>query len=102
MSLFETLREISMSEREIDDIGKNVNTCFNQDGRAWVQITGFVWGGKDEFASLYLRYWGNGMKFGWGMWRGNRHTGTTYSLEDGSDLLIFFIQISSESICQIT
>ena len=106
MSLFERLREISLSEREIDDIGygfgKNVNTFFNQGGRAWVQITGFVWGGKDEFASLYLRYWGKGMEFGWGMWRGNLHTGTTYSLEDGSDLLNFFIKISSESICQIT
>ena len=34
MSLFERLREISLSEREINDIGygfgKNVNTFFNQ------------------------------------------------------------------------
>ena len=43
MSLFERLREVSLSEGEIDDIGygfgKNVNTFFNQDVRAWVQIT---------------------------------------------------------------
>ena len=61
MSLFERLRQISLSEGEVDYVGygfgKNVNTFFNQDGRSWVQITGFVWGGNDEFASLYLRYW---------------------------------------------
>ena len=36
------------------------------------------------------------------MWRGNLHTGTTYSLKDSSDLLYFFIKVGSESICQIT
>ena len=60
MSLFERLRKISLNEGEVDYIGyrfgKNVNTFFNQDGRASVQITGFVLGGKDEFASLDLRY----------------------------------------------
>ena len=97
MSLFERLRKNSPREGKVDNIGygfgKNVITFFKQGGRAWVQVTGFVWGGKNEFACLYLRYsryWGKGMEFGWIMWRGNLHTGTTYSLKDGSDLFLFF------------
>ena len=69
---------------------------FNQGGRAQGNVTGFVWGGKDEFACLYLRYWGKGMEFGWGMWRGNMHTGTTYSLKVDSELLYFFIKVGSK------
>ena len=75
MSLFECiwLRKVSISAGKVDYIGyrfgKNVNTFFNKGGRAWVPITGFVCGRKDKFACLYLRYWGKGIEFGWGIWR---------------------------------
>ena len=43
MSLFERLRENSLSEVIVYYIGyrfcKNVNTLFNQGGRAWVKVT---------------------------------------------------------------
>ena len=43
----------------------------------------------EERTSFYLRYWGQGMEIWWGMWWGNLHTGTTFSLKDVSDLLYF-------------
>ena len=104
MSLFERLWKTFLSEGKVDNIcygfGKYVNTFFNQGGRAWVQVTGFVLGGKDEFACLYLRFGGKGLEFGRGMWRGNLHTGTTYSLKDGSDLIpkVFAKSLRSEQL----
>ena len=94
MSLFERLRKNSLSEGKIDNIGygfgKNVNTFFNQGGRAWVQVTGFVWGGNDEIACHYLRYWGKGMEFGWGMRSGGETCTLVQPIFSRMALLYFF------------
>ena len=101
MSLFKRLWENFLSEGKVDNIGyefgNNVNTSLTKVVGHGSRLQ--VFAGKHMFACLYLRYWVNGLEFGWGMWRENLHTGTTYSLIDCSDLLFVFIKVGSESLC---